>query len=712
MKPVITLLCLLAFLFTPLTSQATRPVSPPPVTSTGKVTLNLRNVDIRSLIDTVSKATGVNFVIDPRVRGNVTVVSSTPMDRKALYQVFLSILDVYGYSAVPSGNVVKIIPSINARTSALLKGHGEEFVTRVVQVHNVPVAQIVPMLRPLIPRQGFLAAYPPNNMLIVTDRASNVARITRLIHELDRPDNSQIELIHLKNASASEVGRLLNKLQNQATTRGGGASRARIVADIRSNSLLISGNQATRQRLRALVEQLDTPLPSAGNSHVIFLRYAKAEDIAKILQKIVSNAKQVQTKNKSAPQGPVNVQADSTNNALIITGPANKVRDLRQVVRQLDIRPAEVLIDAIIAEVSGNLAKKLGAQIGVLPNRATKEGPAGLINFSNGSIPLTSLAAGPAALAAAGPGLLFGFGRASVHGSRYGLLLNALSSNSATNILSTPSILTLDNKAAEIVVGQDVPFVTGSYSSTGTGLNMGSQRPGGISSGFGGSGGLVSSPFQTIERKKVGIILKVTPQINEGNSVRLKLDLTVSSLAPSIQGAADLITNTRQIKTVVITNSNSIIVLGGLIEDSYKNSVQKVPLLGDIPILGRLFRSTSRTRTKTNLMIFLHPVILNNQALANAYTEEKYRIMRAQQLYHSLQQKNGGEQNTGTGPTLPKSLRQLSPSPPASVLTPAAGRSVSAPPQAVPSPNAKSVAAPSASPQPNVDKHGSRPDNR
>ncbi len=711
MKPVITLLCLLAFLFTPLTSQATRPVSPPPVTSTGKVTLNLRNVDIRSLIDTVSKATGVNFVIDPRVRGNVTVVSSTPMDRKALYQVFLSILDVYGYSAVPSGNVVKIIPSINARTSALLKGHGEEFVTRVVQVHNVPVAQIVPMLRPLIPRQGFLAAYPPNNMLIVTDRASNVARITRLIHELDRPDNSQIELIHLKNASASEVGRLLNKLQNQATTRGGGASRARIVADIRSNSLLISGNQATRQRLRALVEQLDTPLPSAGNSHVIFLRYAKAEDIAKILQKIVSNAKQVQTKSKSAPQGPVNVQADSTNNALIITGPANKVRDLRQVVRQLDIRPAEVLIDAIIAEVSGDLAKKLGAQIGVLPNRGAKEGPAGLINFSNGSIPLTSLAAGPAALAGVGPGLLLGFGRASHGGTRYGLLLNALSSNSATNILSTPSILTLDNKAAEIVVGQDVPFVTGSYSSTGTGLNRGGRSPAGISSGFGG-GGLASSPFQTIERKKVGIILKVTPQINEGNSVRLKLDLTVSSLAPSIQGAADLITNTRQIKTVVITNSNSIIVLGGLIEDSYKNSVQKVPLLGDIPILGRLFRSTSRTRTKTNLMIFLHPVILNNQALANAYTEEKYRIMRAQQLYHSLQQKNGGEQNTGTGPTLPKSLRQLSPSPPASVLTPAAGRSVSAPPQAVPSPNAKSVAAPSASPQPNVDKHGSRPDNR
>jgi general secretion pathway protein D len=638
--------------------------TPPVPVGAQDVTLNLRDVDIRTLIDTVSKATGINFVVDPRVRGNVTVVSSTPMDRDALYQVFLSVLEVYGYAAVPAGPVVKIVPSINARQTLQLHGKGEALITRVIRANTVPVLQLLPLLRPLLPPQAVLSAYPPGNDLIVTDRADNVERIVRLVRQLDNPANGEISIVQLKHASAEQVARTLNALVG-ATGGGepGGLTLARVVADARSNSILIGGDPAAQARMRALIQQLDIPLPAAGNSQVVFLRYAKAEDLAKLLRQVVQNQQQSEGKGKGAPQSPVNVQADVTNNALILTGPPDKVRDLRALVRQLDVRPKEVLIDAIIAEVSGDLSKQLGAQIAVLPNSNSHQGPAAVSNFTNGALPLTTVAGGSTAIAqalATSPGILLGFGSNRAGHNRYGLLLNALQSNSLTNILSTPSLLTLDNKEAEIVVGQQVPFVTGSYSTT---LNQ-------------GGGGVVSSPFQTIERKDVGLTLKVTPQINEGNSVRLKLDLTVSSIAPSVSGAADLITNKREVKTVVITDNDSIVVLGGLIQDTYTDSVQRVPLLGSIPLLGHLFRSTSRQRQKQNLMIFLHPVIVGSQSTADAYTQLKYRILRDQEATgnNRLQQQ-----------PLPAQLSSFAPAPaasaavPAAAGTPAAAASVSAP---------------------------------
>lgn len=679
MKAIVALIALALTCLLPLAAAAPASSDPAatPTATSGTITLNLRDVDIRSLITTVSKATGINFVVDPRVRGNVTVVSSTPMDGEALYQVFLSVLDVYGYSAVPAGSVVKIVPAANARQSALLKGDGEEIVTRVLPVRNVPVAQLVPMLRPLVPQQGLLAAYAPNNMLIVTDRAANVQRIARLVGQLDQPDNSQIQIVQLRHASAVDMAHLINSLQAPSAKGSEAAAIVpRVAADVRTNSLLISGDQATRARLLSVIHKLDAPATGSGSSRVWFLRYAKAENVAKILQNIVHAEKPKDPAAKGAPQADVDIQADDTSNALVVTGPPDQVDDLHAVVRQLDIRPAEVLIDAIIAEVSGNLAKKLGSQIVVLPSEGSSKGPAAVTNFTNGSLPLSALASGAAAAAGAGPGLFLGFGQNGAGRTRYGVLLNALNSNSSSNILSTPSILTLDNKPAQIVVGQNVPFVTGSYSATGTGLN----NAGGNGSPAGS--GVISSPFQTIDRRDVGITLKVTPQISVGNAVRLELDLTVSSLAPSVTGAADLITNKRQIKTEVITNSDSIITLGGLIEDSYKDSHQRVPLLGRIPLLGQLFRSKSRERDKKNLMIFLHPVILENQKLADAYTEQKYRMLRAQQLYHDLQ--NGHRDDAmGHGPTLPVDLRQLAPRPsadpapsstaPAPAATPAAG---------------------------------------
>ncbi len=663
--PVLSHLLLLALgLLLSRNVIAQQDAPPPPLASAAAqdVTLNLRNVDIRTLIDTVSKATGINFVVDPRVRGNVTVVSSTPMDRDALYQVFLSVLEVYGYAAVPSGPVVKIVPSINARQTLQLHGQGEALITRVIHVSTVPVAQLLPLLRPLLPPQAVLSAYPPGNVLIVTDRAADIDGIVKLVRQLDNPANGGVSIVQLRYASAEQVARTLNALQSSAAGEGG-MPPVPVVADARSNSILIAGDPAAQARMRALIQQLDVSLPAAGNSQVIFLRYAKAEAMAKLLQQVVQTQEKTSEKAKSAPESPVNIQADVTNNALIITGPPDRVRDLQQLVRQLDVRPKEVLIDAIIAEVSGDLSRQLGAQIAVLPSVGSTQNPVAVSNFTNGALPLATLAGGASAIGqalAASPGVFLGFGSNRSGQARYGLLLNALQSNSATNILSTPSLMTLDNKQAEIVVGQDVPFVTGSYSTT---LNQ-------------GGGGTVTSPFQTIERKKVGITLKVTPQINEGDSVRLKLELTVSSIAPSISGAVDLITNTRQVKTVVITDNGAIVVLGGLIQDSYTNSVQKVPLLGSLPFIGRLFSSTSRQLQKQNLMIFLHPVIIDTQNAANAYTAEKYRILR-QQSARAANNRNSMQQQP-----LPTHLRQFVPAPASSGVAPATAVSVAPAPAA------------------------------
>ncbi len=663
--PVLSRLLLLALgLLLSLNAIAQQDAPPPPLASAAAqdVTLNLRNVDIRTLIDTVSKATGINFVVDPRVRGNVTVVSSTPMDRDALYQVFLSVLEVYGYAAVPSGPVVKIVPSINARQTLQLHGQGEALITRVIHVSTVPVAQLLPLLRPLLPPQAVLSAYPPGNVLIVTDRAADIDGIVKLVRQLDNPANGGVSIVQLRYASAEQVARTLNALQSSAAGEGG-MPPVPVVADARSNSILIAGDPAAQARMRALIQQLDVSLPAAGNSQVIFLRYAKAEAMAKLLQQVVQTQEKTSEKAKSAPESPINIQADVTNNALIITGPPDRVRDLQQLVRQLDVRPKEVLIDAIIAEVSGDLSRQLGAQIAVLPSVGSTQNPVAVSNFTNGALPLATLAGGASAIGqalAASPGVFLGFGSNRSGQARYGLLLNALQSNSATNILSTPSLMTLDNKQAEIVVGQDVPFVTGSYSTT---LNQ-------------GGGGTVSSPFQTIERKKVGITLKVTPQINEGDSVRLKLELTVSSIAPSISGAVDLITNTRQVKTVVITDNGAIVVLGGLIQDSYTDSVQKVPLLGSLPFIGRLFSSTSRQLQKQNLMIFLHPVIIDTQNAANAYTAEKYRILR-QQSARAANNRNSMQQQP-----LPTHLRQFVPAPASSGVAPATAVSVAPAPAA------------------------------
>ena len=594
-----------------------------------EVTLNLKDADISALISTVAEVTDRNFIIDPRVKGKVTVISSRPMDSDEVYQVFLSILKVHGFAAVPSGEVIKIVPDVNAKQDGIptasdgSPGRGDEMVTRVVQVDNVAAAQLVPILRPLVPQQGHLAAYPATNVLIISDRANNVERLLTIIRRIDQVSDSEIEVITLQFASAVEVVRVLTSLKRATPAAKGAAAAAGggqvLVADERTNSVLLSGDRASRLRMRAIISHLDTPLDTGGNTDVIYLRYATAEDIVDTLLGVgkIEEQEAQQGKGKvTTPKGAFDIQADEATNALVITAPPDIMRTLKHVISQLDIRRAQVLVEAVIAEVSEDTARELGVQWAF--GGSGNNSPVGVVNFTNSGSLISDVINGAADAASGGsfPSIvdnaLLGF--AKTNGSfNYLAVMNLLASDANTNILSTPTLVTLDNEEAEIVIGENVPFVTGSFSSTGA--NDGA-----------------ANPFQTIQREDVGLTLKIKPQINEGDALRLEIEQEVSNIADSVAGAADIVTNKRSIKTNVMVDDGQVVVLGGLIEEKIGESVQKVPFLGDIPFLGALFRSKTADVTKTNLMVFIHPVILRDAAVTQSYTNSKYNYIRALQM--------------------------------------------------------------------------------
>jgi general secretion pathway protein D len=594
-----------------------------------EVTLNLKDADISALISTVAEVTDRNFIIDPRVKGKVTVISSRPMDSDEVYQVFLSILKVHGFAAVPSGEIIKIVPDVNAKQDGIptandgSPGRGDEMVTRVVQVDNVAAAQLVPILRPLVPQQGHLAAYPATNVLIISDRANNVERLLTIIRRIDQVSDSEIEVITLQFASAVEVVRVLTSLKRATPAAKGAAAAAGggqvLVADERTNSVLLSGDRASRLRMRAIISHLDTPLDTGGNTDVIYLRYATAEDIVDTLLGVgkIEEQEAQQGKGKvTAPKGAFDIQADEATNALVITAPPDIMRTLKHVISQLDIRRAQVLVEAVIAEVSEDTARELGVQWAF--GGSGNNSPVGVVNFTNSGSLISDVINGAADAASGGsfPSIvdnaLLGF--AKTNGSfNYLAVMNLLASDANTNILSTPTLVTLDNEEAEIVIGENVPFVTGSFSSTGA--NDGA-----------------TNPFQTIQREDVGLTLKIKPQINEGDALRLEIEQEVSNIADSVAGAADIVTNKRSIKTNVMVDDGQVVVLGGLIEEKIGESVQKVPFLGDIPFLGALFRSKTADVTKTNLMVFIHPVILRDASVTQSYTNSKYNYIRALQM--------------------------------------------------------------------------------
>ncbi len=587
------------------------------------VTLNLKDANIGAVISTISEITGKNFIVDPRVKGKVTIISSRPMEKDELYQVFLSVLDVHGFAAIPSGSVIKIVPDASAKQDALpvadasRPGHGDEVVTRVIELSHVSASQLVPILRPLVPQQGHLAAYVPSNILIISDRAANIERLLKIIRRIDVPSSNEIEIIRLEHASASEVVRVLNTLEQQnrgkKSTRGAPDTPV-LIADERTNSILVGGGKTGRLRLKTIISHLDTPLAREGNTRVIYLRYAQAKDLVPVLTGVSASVEQQQkgkAAGKAAQKLPVNIQADDSTNALVITAPPDIFRSLQSVIKQLDVRRAQVLIESVIAEVSNNLSNELGVEWIVDGTQSRGTAPVGLVNLGGGLVDIvTSLIAKQ--VPSVGQGLSVGAGRFEDGKTRFAVLVRALEGDGNTNVLSTPTLVTLDNEEAEIVVGQEVPFVTGSFTTTGTASNP-------------------TNPFQTIQRKNVGLTLKVKPQINEGNAIKLDIEQQVDSLnASSI--AVDLITNTRSIKTSVLVEDGQIIVLGGLISDNLKETVNKTPLLSNIPLLGGLFTRRSTTKEKTNMMVFIHPTIIRDAALARDVTSLKYNYMRARQL--------------------------------------------------------------------------------
>lgn len=640
-----TLLLLFAILALPMTQSS--------FGQDAGITLNWKDADIRIVVEAVSEATGKNFILDPRVTGKVNLLSAEPMSKDAFYEAFLSILQVHGYIAVESGNLIKILPDATARQFPSPFGTAgangpDDMATQVIQVKNVGATQLVPILRPLIPQYGHMVAHAGSNMLIISDRAANLARMVTIIRRIDMASDDDIEVIALQNASASEIVRIMTALTQ--TQRGDGAPvTTSLVADARTNSVLIGGDKSERLRLRSLIAHLDTPLEDGGDTQVRYLRYADAEELSTKLQSHFTGQAGAAAGQAAGPGSAdkVSVWADTQTNAIVINAPPKMMRSLMQIVDKLDIRRAQVLVEAIIVEIIENKQKDLGVSMGA--EGQSSNTPIAVTNFPdflNGIVQVGVAAGGgadPSGLV--GEGITLGLGRISDTGVSFAAILRALEGQADTNIISTPSIVTTDNEEATLNVGQEVPFVTGSFTNSG------------------GTAGAVN-PFQTINRQQIGVKLAITPQINDGDSLLLKISQEISNIAQSAAGAVDLITNQRIIETTVIVDDGEILVLGGLLEDVLRESDQRIPVLGSIPLLGALFRSRKTEVLKTNLMIFVRAEIMRDTNETAFQTNAKYNMIRnAQENNRS----NSVQLMPGTSrpmiPALPESQLQPQPQP-------------------------------------------------
>ncbi len=590
------------------------------------ITPNYKEADIRQIVEAVGEITNRTFIIDPRVQGaKVTMLSSTPMTPDAFYEAFLSILDVHQLAAVTTGNITKIIPNATARQYAGPVGGDnssgpDDLITQIIQVNNVGATQLVPILRPLVPQYGHLVAHPGSNMLIISDRAANVDRMVSIIRRIDQASDEEIEVVPLQHASAAEVVRVVTQLTQQPRADGAPVAIS-LVADARTNTVLLGGDKSARLRLRALIAHLDTPPQDGGDTQVRYLRYADAEELATKLQQHItgSNAANAVPDGAEAQQSVTGVWADTQTNAIVVNAPPKTMRALMSIVDKLDIRRAQVLVEAIIVEVLEDRSADLGVTWAI--EGSGDDAPIAVTNFPSfgpGIVQLAGAAAGggdgttdPTNLI--GEGVTIGVGRITDNGVSFAAILRALQGDANTNIISTPTILTTDNEEATLNIGQEVPFVTGQYTNTGT------------------TGGSVN-PFTTVNRESVGVKLTITPQINEGDSLLLEISQEISSIASSSAGAVDLITNQRIVETTVIVDDGTIIVLGGLIEDTLREQNQQVPILGSIPIVGNLFRTRGTEKVKTNLLIFIRPQILRDADRAWAVTNEKYNYIRNIQL--------------------------------------------------------------------------------
>ncbi len=604
--------------------------------SRATITPNYKDADLAQITEAVSAVTGKTIIIDPRVKAQVTMLSSTPMSPTAFYEAYLSILQVHGYVAVPSGvNTIKIIPDANARQVPgndlpnNVNGTSDELVTQVVQLRYASAAELVAILRPLMATYGNLAASASSNTLIITDRANNVSRMLRIINAVDKPaDDSEYDMIQLQNATAAEILKTLNTL---VTSTGAASQQAttnqlpKLVADDRTNSIIVSGSKSGRLRIKTLITYLDTPLQSGGNTKTRYLEYADAETLATSLKAQIQGITQsvtgsaapggVATTTASAASNSTSIWADKPTNALVVSAPPKVMEQIMEIVDSLDIRRAQVHVEAIVVEVSANKAAELGINWALYGSDGSNI-PAAV--FSGGTNSISSIAAAVAGgnYTAIPDGTTLGIGRIVDSGASFAAILRALREDGNTNVISTPSIITLDNQEAKIEVTQEVPFITGSYASTGTGTGTSNSV----------------NPFTTISREDVGTKLTITPKISKGGSVMLKIAQEASSLSQQTGDAGSLITNKRSIENQVMVEDGQTIVLGGLLEDSLQEGVSRVPILGSIPILGNLFKSRNSTKVKMNLLVFIKPTILRDGVQASFETNSKYNFIRDLQL--------------------------------------------------------------------------------
>jgi general secretion pathway protein D len=621
------------------------------------------NADIRSVIETIGKATGKNFIIDPRVTGNMNIVSQTPVTKELAYEILLSTLRVHGFAAIEERGAIKIVPEADAKTSGsvMVPGaatKGDRIVTQVFALQNESAAQLATVLRPLVAQNNFIGAYPGNNTLVITDYASNVDRIRRIITAIDVPGSSDLQTIKLQYASAVDIANTMVRLLPEASanpSNPGAPAKLSVGVEPRTNSLIIRADSpALITRLRALVAQIDTPTAANGNINVVYLKNAEATKIAETLRGLMggasastnslsaSNAVGTQPNLVSSSPAPAsNIQAYAATNSLIITAPDHVYNALRSVIDKLDQRRAQVYVEALIVEVTSSVAAEFGIQWQDLTG--VTRGGAQVIGGTNFGGSGTNIITGAQNIGTIGQGLNIGVVRGQVTLPGIGTVLNlgalarALENDQRANVLSTPNILTLDNEEAKIVVGQNVPFVTGSYTQ---------------------STSIATNPFQTIERKDIGLTLRVTPQVAEGGAVKLKVFQEVSSVVPtsSTIRSADLITNKRSIENTVLVDDGQTVVIGGLISDDAKNGDSRVPLLGDIPVIGNLFKYQTRSREKTNLMVFLRPLVIRDSKIAAQLTGSRYDYIRGEQAGHlreadSLLPPAGGPQLSALPPT-------------------------------------------------------------
>lgn len=580
-----------------------------PSADSADVRINMNNAEIRSVIQWVAEKTNKNFIIDPRVKGRISVLSNQPMSMDQAYQVFLTALDVYGFAAVESGNNVKIIPNAQARSAGLPivetfnnpEADNSELVLHVIKVNNISANEVVTILRPLVPQTGHLGAFPSSNSVIIADRANNINRLSKLVSYIDSTGDLDIEVIQLTHATADDVVSVLQPLLKTGKAASD-VTGINFATDARSNSILMTGNEDKRALVRDLIDSLDRPLQGTGNTKVVFLNYIDADEIKPILDGMTGSISKDE-KNVSLVDADINIQSSETNNALIITAPPSILESIETVITELDVKRSQVMIEAIIVEVTDSFSNTLEILWGTSPTLSGGVSSANLLGSTTSTLAVSD---NPGA-ALVQSGLNWGFFR---NGSLRSLL-HAVASDNNNNVLSTPSIITIDNEEAEILVGSNVPFVTGSQTSAATSTN---------------------NPFRTIQREDIGITLKITPKVSKQRTITLAVEQEVESVREEqISAAQDLITDKRSIKTNVLVDDGTILVLGGLIEDRTTRNQTKVPLLGDIPLLGRFFSSDTKTTRKQNLMVFIKTTIIDDLSLAEKKTRESYNDIRDKQ---------------------------------------------------------------------------------